>query len=757
MKGILYKARGVWRIFMWIVLIFHLLVMEGSAGILQEEGTWSKNGEGWYFFDESGLEVSGWVWSGGYWYFLNTDINGEYGRLMTGWQWIDGRCYYLAEGSGTGYPEGAMYRNGFTPDGFFVTDSGAWFQDSGIVEIYGKGLPTIPFQKETSGSKKVSGGGGKQSGSGGGGKRPGKDSGGGKPEPGGHVPEGELEVKTPEEILGEESEVQKKEYGYTIRYVDIADKTVLQLAAGVGREGERIVIEWLDMDGYQLCKGQRNGFQLLSDCMMIDIYYEKIILASPSEARKVDWNLRFVERGNHSNEIFKSQSGHTEEGNPLVINFPETILGTDRYYYHSLVSSPWSVIVNGNGVQKYCIEYQKGEYLPEETDPDQEARNKLNSWLNIAREEDFSITGERTSYHQIVTGSIQESNERLLNLISMADGTGRQEIYLIAKGHVPNTLILSRTFPNVRNISELIRGEFAILDVNYVILRVGFEKVYEESTCSHDYEVVGQAEPACVEQGHITVRCKKCGKEENVILPAAGHVDADYDGICDICYVEVGETPEAVHYRIGDVTARTIGGRIYLFRCIDDDYEDAMGNSQKTALFLCDSVIRSDIEGPEKKINFGPNNNYKHSKVRQWIIDHADADFVHETYVGIKRSYRGVTGKGMYEQFNESDLVGFDRGFQLLQDRVFILSVDEALEYRDYLWKFNGSDANNPESQLSAYSKGYYLRTPQDNGLDDLWYGDGIYSVSLTDGNIKPVNVGDTSMGIRPVMAIPQG
>lgn len=49
------------------------------------------------------------------------------------------------------------------------------------------------------------------------------------------------------------------------------------------------------------------------------------------------------------------------------------------------------------------------------------------------------------------------------------------------------------------------------------------------------------------------------------------------------------------------------------------------------------------------------------------------------------------------------------------------------------------------------------LRTPQDNGLDDLWYGDGIYSVSLTDGNIKPVNVGDTSMGIRPVMAIPQG
>ncbi|WP_367568538.1 DUF6273 domain-containing protein [Lacrimispora sp.] len=758
MKGILYKAKGVWQIFMWAALILHLLVMEGSAGILQEEGKWSKNGESWYFFDENGLAASGWIWSGGYWYFLNTDMDGAYGMMMTGWQWIDGRCYYLAEDSGIDYPEGAMYRNGFTPDGFFVTDSGAWSQDSSIVEIYGKGIRTIPFQKETSGSKKASGGGGKQSGSGGGGKSPGKDSGGGKSETEGRVPEGEPEVKAPEEILGEEeSGVQKKEYGYTVRYVDIADKTVLQLAAGVGRERERIVIEWLDIEGYKLCKGQRSGFQLLSDCMIIDIYYEKIILASPSEARKVDWNLHFVERGNHSNEIFKSQSGQTEEGNPLVINFPETILGTDRYYYHSLVFSPWSVIVNGNGVQKYYIEYQKGEYFPEETDPDQEARNKLNGWLNIAREEDFSITGERTSYHQIVTESIEESNERLLNLTSMADETGRQEIYLIAKGHVPNALILSKTFPNVRNISELIRDEFTILNIPYAVLRIGFEKVYEEITCSHDYEVIDQVEPACTEQGHITVRCKKCGKEENVILPATGHVDADHDGICDICYEPVDEVPEAVHYSIGDVQARTIGGRIYLFRCIDDDYEDAMGNSQKTALFLCDSVIRSDVEGAEKKLNFGPNNNYKYSKVRQWLTDQADAGFVHETYIGITRSYRGVTGKGMYEQFNESDLAGFDRGFQLLQDRVFILSVDEALEYRDYLWKFNGSEINNPESQLSAYSKGYYLRTPQDKGLDNLWYGDGIYSVSLTDGNIKPVNAGDTSMGIRPVMAITQG
>jgi uncharacterized repeat protein (TIGR02543 family) len=36
--------------------------------------------------------------------------------------------------------------------------------------------------------------------------------------------------------------------------------------------------------------------------------------------------------------------------------------------------------------------------------------------------------------------------------------------------------------------------------------------------------------------------------------------------------------------------------------------------------------------------------------------------------------------------------------------------VDEALKYRDVLWKFDGSEINNPGSQVSAYSKGYYLQ-----------------------------------------------
>ena len=58
-----------------------------------------------------------------------------------------------------------------------------------------------------------------------------------------------------------------------------------------------------------------------------------------------------------------------------------------------------------------------------------------------------------------------------------------------------------------------------------------------------------------------------------------------------------------------------------------------------------------------------------------------------------------------------------------MEDQMFILSMEEAVKYRDVLWKFNGSSQNNPQSQYSAYSKGYYLRTPQYGGEDVFQYG----------------------------------
>ena len=68
-------------------------------------------------------------------------------------------------------------------------------------------------------------------------------------------------------------------------------------------------------------------------------------------------------------------------------------------------------------------------------------------------------------------------------------------------------------------------------------------------------------------------QCRKCGSTESIILPSSGHTDLNHDGICEVCFKQIeGNDPEPVHYNIGDVQARRIKGKIYLFRCIDEDY-----------------------------------------------------------------------------------------------------------------------------------------------------------------------------------------
>ena len=79
---------------------------------------WLKVGDGWYYFNESGWMLTGWVfasWSGSekYWWYFGDDgalqfdkwieyNNGWYmllsdGRMATGWQERDGKRYYLDE------------------------------------------------------------------------------------------------------------------------------------------------------------------------------------------------------------------------------------------------------------------------------------------------------------------------------------------------------------------------------------------------------------------------------------------------------------------------------------------------------------------------------------------------------------------------------------------------------------------------------------------------------------------------------------
>lgn len=484
--------------------------------------------------------------------------------------------------------------------------------------------------------------------------------------------------------------------------------------------------------------------------------------ATPSEARKVMWEVSFVDEADKNRKIFREQRGETAEGTELLIDFPEVLEGNDGWRYQALEKSPKRITVAGTGIQKYVVLFRKEDQKKEEPEPE-EGKEQLDAWIQTAELANKEITGEITRDWPVITANQEESRERLLNLVSMVSDGERHEIYLIARNHSPSAVILGQKFPDVRGVSELVMDEFLYSGDRYCILRVGFQRTWKEEGCIHDMETEESAAAGCTSEGHDKYRCRRCGYEETVYFPAAGHRDEDGDGICEVCYMnsDGGGNAGEVRYREGDIQIRTIGGRQYRFRCIDEDYSDDMDNSGYAALFLCDTVIRSDVESQGqtvKKINFGSDNNYKTSNVRKWLRDKTEEPLsdISGTYIGVNTAYQGATGRGQYEQFAFDDLEGYEKPFQMLEDQMFILSIEEAVKYRDFLWKFNGNAENNPESQYSPYSRGYYLRTPQYEGGEYFQYGRGIYAVDLFDGSIHPVDVSDTGLGIRPAYIVSQ-
>lgn len=209
---------------------------------------------------------------------------------------------------------------------------------------------------------------------------------------------------------------------------------------------------------------------------------------------------------------------------------------------------------------------------------------------------------------------------------------------------------------------------------------------------------------------------------------------------------------EAVRYwRIGDTVVRNIDGKPYRFRCIDQNYADHMDDHSGGALFLCDTVIPADtgseyrFETPDDAAHdyvfypgpitrFGMSADYKYSAVRRWLRQ-SEAEFSDAKAVntGVGRTYRGSTQEGMWEQFPGDELTPQYPGSQKMTDRLFILSVDEAYRYRKWLWCFDGAAERNPESQISEFCKGYWLRTPCGNAD-----GKQVYIVDLVNGAIRP-------------------
>lgn len=218
------------------------------------------------------------------------------------------------------------------------------------------------------------------------------------------------------------------------------------------------------------------------------------------------------------------------------------------------------------------------------------------------------------------------------------------------------------------------------------------------------------------------------------------------------------------HWNIGDLQIRTIGNKEYIFRCVDTNYKDKSGTSKKLAYFLCESVIPADIIDDKLTENyetqfFGDTNNYKYSVINKWLENNStDALFgLNKINIGVDTSFKGNTGIKTFNQFRNNELVKSNFGnTQTMYSSLFIPSVEEAINYKDKLWKFEISDKENPSTQIRQFCKGYYLRTPETGTNDKVYY------VDLEKGNINTISTHKTDnndyseIGIRPAFVIPQ-
>ena len=97
---------------------------------------WQKIAGYWYFFNSAGVMQKGWLSNGGYWYYLSSG-----GKMQTGWQKISGSWYYFSAGGKmkTGWQQisGSWYY--FTSGGKMVNGwqkiGGYWYYfKSGIMQ-----------------------------------------------------------------------------------------------------------------------------------------------------------------------------------------------------------------------------------------------------------------------------------------------------------------------------------------------------------------------------------------------------------------------------------------------------------------------------------------------------------------------------------------------------------------------------------------------------------------------------------------------
>ena len=304
-----------------------------------------------------------------------------------------------------------------------------------------------------------------------------------------------------------------------------------------------------------------------------------------------------------------------------------------------------------------------------------------------------------------VTGR-EECSRLMMELVSSVSDSKRHEFYVTGEDYEPETLVIARMFPETINISNTKLEEYMENGKKHVLCRIGFERQLDQKQ--------GESPP----------------DREN-------------------------ETIEGF-WQEGDIQIRKIGKEWYRFRCIDDDYRNPYSEHQTYALFLCETVICSDIDSTDsqrKILTFGRTNNYKTSNIRTWLQENA-GDWEKEAALaetGVNSAFVGKTKEGFCGEDADTELSGIGLPIQSVTDRLFLLSLEETIKYQEAVWEDSGAG--------SPCSRGFWLRTPafdsDENG--DFCHGEWEYAVDLENGCIIPSHIEDPKIGIRPAYCVTQG
>lgn len=664
-----------------------------------------------------------------WWYSTDAANNSWYAGDPVMWQWIDGNKDGVSECYAFG-TDGWMFANTITPDGYTVNVDGAWIID-GIVQT--KLVPT----KTT---RNISFGGG---GSGRGGSSSGSNKPSVKPEP-------EKPAPIPEKTTPEPEQPEIITFSYTIQYRDIESKEILREEVGQAEKDKIIEIEHRTFYDYKICDEQPTSFQLTYNNAKEIVYYQKNRSATPSEAQEIRWEVNFVDAETHHKQIFPQRSGVVLEGGSLYVNYMPsiTIEGT---IWEALDTPPFETEVYGPGDQIFYIEFEEAGIIPEPEDSYAKEKELLREWFMAAKEAEADITGEMPEQildSRFIVSNKTQNDARVRSITNGIFDEQFYTFYIIGRNYIPNGLAITEWYGSNADYAVTVENTIQIEGDQYTVVRISVS-LTSESEHVHHWKLVYENPATCSLKGEQLYECEICGEQMKADLPALGHIDEDEDTICDVCGEIIGtDEPTGTHWNLGDIQVQELDGEIYFFKCIDQNYSDRAENHNQMALFLSTTIVPANYGSqykyeklpdgtydyvfyPGPVTSFGSNNDYKYSEVRKWLHGlESDTYNLGNTSIGISYAYMGATAEGAGDQLQESDLTASYIGDQKMTDQLFILSVDEALKYKEYLWEVEST---------GAFSKGYWLRSPM--GTSSQYNTGYVYIVDLINENIRAQSV----------------